>query len=60
MVELFGEPAGIRRARKLIGWYYQYISGRKRIDQRLFQVDTYAEVERYLTEALIKLQEKAA
>lgn len=60
MTELFGEGPGIRRARKLIGWYYQYISGRKRIDQQLFQVDTFAEVEKYLTEALTKLQEKAA
>ncbi len=60
MVELFGEPAGIRRARKLIGWYYQYMSGRKRIDQQLFHVDTYAEVEHYLTEALTRFGEKAA
>ena len=60
MVELFGEEAGVRRARKMIGWYYQYISGRKRIDQQLFQVDTYAEVEHYLTDALAKLEEKAA
>ena len=60
MVEVFGELPGIRRARKLLGWYYQYITGRKRIDQQLFQVDTYAEVERYLIDALEKLQEKAA
>lgn len=60
MVEIFGEEAAIRRARKLIGWYYRYISGRKKVDQQLFQVNTYAEVEFYLNDALTRLQEKAA
>ncbi len=60
IVGLFGQPAGIRRARKLIGWYYRYISGRKKIDQRLFLVESYEEVEDYLRKFLEQLRHEAA
>lgn len=60
LADLFGEPAGIRRGRKLIGWYYRYISGRKKIDQQLFLVDSYTEVERYLLQFLEKRRDQAA
>lgn len=60
LADQFGEPAGIRRGRKLIGWYYRYISGRRKIDQKLFLVETYAEVEQYLNDFLQKLQDRAA
>lgn len=57
IVEIFGEHRGIPRSRKLIGWYYRRISGRRKIPQKVFQVDTYAEIERYFREGLYKLQD---
>lgn len=60
IVEMFGESAGIKRSRKLLGWYYRGITGRKRVDPRLFQVNTYAEVEYYLQAAVEATREDAA
>lgn len=60
IVELFGESAGIKRSRKLLGWYYRGITGRKKVDPRLFQVNTYAEVEYYLAAAVEATRENAA
>ncbi len=56
IVAIFGEQRGIPRSRKLIGWYYRRISGRKKIPQEVFQVNTYAEIEHYFREGLYKLQ----
>ncbi len=60
IVDLYGESAGVRRSRKLLGWYYRGITGRKRVDPTLFQVNTYAEVEHYLTQAVESTRENAA
>jgi tRNA-dihydrouridine synthase B len=60
IVELCGESAGIKRSRKLLGWYYRGITGRKRVDPRLFQVNTYAEVEYFLAAAVEATRENAA
>jgi tRNA-dihydrouridine synthase B len=60
IVERFGEMAGIKRSRKLLGWYYRGITGRRRVDPRLFQVNTYAEVESYLVAAVEATRENAA
>jgi len=60
IVEMYGESAGIKRSRKLLGWYYRGITGRKRVDPRLFQVNTYAEVECYLAAAVEATREDAA
>ena len=58
--EFCGENAGIKRSRKLLGWYYRHLTGKSKIDQRLFQVDTYTEVEHYLNEFLESAKEDAA
>jgi nifR3 family TIM-barrel protein len=60
IVEIFGEQRGIPRSRKLIGWYYRRISGKRKIPQQVFQVDTYAEIENYFREGLYRLQGDAA
>jgi tRNA-dihydrouridine synthase B len=60
IVDLFGESAGIKRSRKLLGWYYRGITGRKKVDPRLFQVNTYAEVEYFLEAAVEATRENAA
>jgi tRNA-dihydrouridine synthase B len=60
IVEMYGERAGIRRSRKLLGWYYRGITGRRRVDPTLFQVNTYAEVEYYLAQAVDATRENAA
>jgi len=59
IVEIFGEKRGIPRARKLIGWYYRRISGRKKIPQEVFRVDTYAEIERYFRQGLYELKNRS-
>ncbi len=58
IVEIFGEHRGIPRSRKLIGWYYRRISGKRKIPQEVFQVNTYAEIEHYFREGLFRINEK--
>ncbi|MCK4857860.1 MAG: tRNA dihydrouridine synthase DusB [candidate division Zixibacteria bacterium] len=60
LVERFGEERAIRRSRKLLGWYCRRITSRAKIDQRLFRLNTFAEVEGYLNELLATIQENAA
>jgi nifR3 family TIM-barrel protein len=60
IVELCGEESGVRRSRKLLGWYYRGITGRSKIDPNLFKVNTYAEVEYYLRLAVSAYRESAA
>jgi len=60
IVEYWGEPRGIKRSRKLLGWYYRHLTGKSRIDPELFKVNTYAEVERYLIRYLDSTREDAA
>lgn len=60
IVDLCGEETGVRRSRKLLGWYYRGMTGRSKIDPNLFKVNTFAEVEYYLRLAVASYRESAA
>lgn len=58
--ERFGEYRAIKRARKLLGWYYRHIVGRSKVDAAVYQLSTLAQVEEYLGDLVNRVQEQAA
>lgn len=60
LTERFGEYRAIKRARKLLGWYYRHIVGRSKVDPSLYQLSRLAEVEDYLGNLVEQVQGQAA